>query len=187
MKKIALIIIFLLILTGCTKKDNYEEIFEEFINNKEYLKDFTNISDSINYNYYYSMFDLDNDNIKELIIIIKDDTDFETNLFYKIEDNKVSFIDKKYHYGNLSFNTIDKAIIYSEYRPSLSYGWVYELYKLESNSFNNIKNYVIEIDNNNYKYYINYDKDNKEDITKEEYDKYMDNNIIIERKPTKSH
>ena len=151
-----------------TEKDN--SIYKEFINSKDYLKEMSE-AENIN-STKYAYYDLDKDGKDELIIYTTDGSDFETNYFYTQDQNEVKFISKIYHYGNLTYSTKDSAIIYTETRPSLAYGYAYGFYKLNNNKFELIKSIGVNIENGEETYFL----DDKT-ITKEEYNKILENYI----------
>ena len=158
-----------------SKNDKYEKLYQKFIDNEYYLNDY-NLDNNMITNISYGYFDIDDDNKEELIVVIKDDTEFETSLFYQINKNKVKFIDKVYHYGELKYNRKDSAIVYTLTRPSMNYGFVIEYHKYDNNKFINIKNLIVEIDNDNYKYYIEEDNTKKE-ISESIYQEYINDNV----------
>lgn len=150
-----------------------EDFYSEFLRTKGYKKDFTN-NETLN-DVKYTYYDFDNNGIEELIIYISDESDFGTNLFYTYEDNQIKFIDKIYHFGNLSYDKKDGSIVYTAVKPSLAYGYSYVFYKLNNNKFELIKSATVSISNNIETYFIN-DKE----ITKDEYDKYFENIVSFE-------
>ena len=171
-------IIIIIVLVGgwyllTHKSINYEEIYKVFIKDKKYLN---NYDKEVNGKVYYAYYDIDVDKVPELIITLKDGkTDFETNLIYRIKDEKVSYVGKAYHYGDLVYDIDAKSIIYSSERHSLIYGYVYQYYEIKDGRLKNTINLITEINGNEYKYYINTNVENKKEITKEEVSKYMTN------------
>ena len=42
-----------------------------------------------------------------------------------MEKKAIKFIDKFYHFGTLSYNKSESSIVYTQVRPSLTYGYSY--------------------------------------------------------------
>ena len=163
---------------------NEEEVFDinvynDFILNKEYLNDLGSDLDYSDKNFSYSYFDLNKDGVQELVLYFTDDTDFTTNLFYTYDNSKIVFIDKVYHYGNITYNDDMNSIVYTDVRPSMSYGYAYGVYQLVDNKFILNKTLVVEINNGISKYYISNNDSENTEITLEEYNKYFDKNVIV--------
>ena len=157
---------------------NSDNIYRNFLNTKEYLNNFSEnehgaIESKVSYTYY----DLDNNGIEELIVNISDGYDFSTKLFYTYENDKIKFIDKFYHFGTLSYNKSENSIVYTQVKPSLAYGYSYGFYKLNNNKFELLKSVGLNINDGKETYFVN---DNT--ISKDEYDKYFNNNIDFDFK-----
>ena len=153
----------------------YEEIYQDFIESKEYLNNASSEADLTADNIKYAYQDLDNDNINELILYTTDDGNFGTDYFYTIDKTnykKVKFISRIYHYSNITYNTDYSTIVYTEVRPSMAYGYAYGFYKLNIDKFELVKTVGVNIENGQNTYYI----DDKT-ITEEEYNDNFKNNI----------
>ena len=153
------------------------DIYGNFLNKKEYLNNFSEDEHGVVSGVSYTYYDLDNDGIEELIVYISDGYDFGTHLFYTYVENEIKFIDKIYHFGNLTYNKGDASIVYTITRPSAAYGYSYGFYKLNNNKFELLKSVGVSIENGNEKYFI----DDKI-ISKDEYEKYFDNKINFDFK-----
>ena len=160
-------------------KNNYEKKYNRFIINKEYKEDLKN--DNIyNSPFFYSIFDLDNDDIPELIIRVKNDDGNEINALYRLVNNKVTYIDTIYSYESIKYNKELNAIVYTAEMKNQSYGWIYEVVGLEKDGLKSKDRVGVTIDNNTYSYYSGTDKFNLKVLTKEEFDRFMDNNKELE-------
>ena len=147
------------------------DIYTNFLNSKEYLKEVSEADNGAVNDVKYAYYNLNNDGIEELIIYLPDDN-FGTHLFYTYNNNEIKLISKIYHYGNLVYNPKESAIVYTEVRPSQAYGYAYGFYKLNNNKFDLIKTVGVEIEDEKETYFVD-----NQTITKEEYDKYFENNI----------
>lgn len=181
---VCLIIIVVIVFCGLYLKTNFNNKidisleYQNFIDKQKYLNDYDNEYTKVS----YTLYDLDKNGIDELIIYLNNDTDFGTNLIYTYSDNKIVFIDKIYHFGNLNYNESEKLIVYTDIRPSLAYGSAYGFYKLENNQIVLNKMLSVEINDNISKYYIFEDKDNKVQISEDEFNKYFNDNIVLDSK-----
>lgn len=149
------------------------DMYETFLNAKEYLNNFSEDEHGGGVmNVSYAYYDLNNDGVEELIVHISDGYDFGTHLFYTYVENKIKFIDKIYHFGDITYNKNEASIVYTYIRPSLVYGGTYGFYKLNNNKFELVKSVGVSIENGNEEYFV----DDKT-ISKDEYNTYFDNNI----------
>lgn len=185
---ICLFTIFVVILSSLyfnnVKKDNIQQnddiddisnLYDSFFYDKLYLNDF----DKEEYNNSnYILYDLDKNGVDELIIYLSDGTEFGTSLIYTYDD-KVIFVDKIYHYGNLAYNETEESIVYTDVRPSLTYGSAYGFYQLVDNKLVFNKTLSIEIEDGVSSYFMYEDENDKVEISKETFDKYFDNNIVL--------
>lgn len=180
------LIVFALVVILCAlfcsikfkKKDvDVTLLYQDFISDKKYFSDFGEAEYS---SISYTIYDLNKDGVLELIIYLSENDDFGTNLFYTYSNDKIVFIDKVYHFGNLVYNESENSIVYTNVRPSLSYGSAYGFYKLNGNKFESNKTLVNEIENGVSKYFMYRDTDDKKEIPESEYNKYFDNNFIID-------
>lgn len=153
------------------------EIYSKFLNTKEYLNNFSLDEHGAVTGTSYAYYDLNNDGIEELIVYISDGYEFGTSLFYTYVGNEIKFIDKFYHFGNITYNKDDATIVYTPTRSSAVYGNSYVIYKLHNNKFELVKTVRVSIENGNEKYYI----DDKI-ISKNEYENHFKNNIIFDFK-----
>ena len=197
-KNLKCIFIIILILIGIVlfrsngniiKIETINKKYQDILDDKIYLKNIESndiiAKEDINDNYIsYALLDLDNDMVEELIIRINNGSDFEINMFYTIINKKIKYIGKLTHYGILAYNKNENAITYSIERPSLIYGQILKYDELKDNKFNNVKNLVVDIDeNDNYIYYFtNSQGSDKTIISEDEYSKYIDDNKVIEFK-----
>jgi len=183
---ICLFIVFIIFLGGlyfnCKNLDvkqsnddiNVFEIYNKFISDKEYLNDYDRGEYS---NVSYILYDLDKNGVDELIVYLSEGTEFGTNLVYTY-DGGIILVGDIYNYGNLNYNESEKSIVYTDVRPSLVYGAIYGFYKFENNQLVLTKTLGVEIDNGVSNYYI-YDDDEKIEISKDVYDDYFDNNVVL--------
>ena len=151
------------------------DVYSDFLSSKGYLQNFSESEHGAVSETSYAYYDLDNNGTLELIVYIADGYEFGTNLFYTYVENEVKFIDKIYHFGNLTYNQTDKSIVYTSTRPSTSYGWSYEFYVLNNNKFELVRTVGLKVEDNNETYF-----DGDEIITKDEYDNYSNNNISFD-------
>ncbi len=175
-------IVVILCILFCSIKFKKKDVdvtllYQDFISDRKYFSDFGEAEyNSIS----YTIYDLNKDGVLELIVYLSENGDFGTNLFYTYFNDKIVFIDKVYHFGNLVYNESENSIVYTNVRPSLSYGSAYGFYKLNGNKFESNKTLVNEIENGVSKYFMYRDTDDKKEISESEYNKFFDNNFIID-------
>lgn len=183
-KKIIIGVIILALVVICyfiinSPKNNYEKKYNRFILNKEYKEDLKN--DYIyNSTFFYSIYDLDNDDIPEMVIRVKTDDEFEIYALYKLKDNKVTYIDTIYSRETIKYNKTANAITYNIYNRNASSITSYEIVAIENDSLKTKDRISYIVDDNNYKYYSGLTKKDYKSITKEEYDQFINNNVELE-------
>lgn len=155
-------------------KINVSEIYDRFISDKKFLNNYDRGEYS---NVSYVLYDLDKNGVDELIVYLSEGTEFGTNLIYTY-DGEIIFVGDIYNYGNLAYNESERSIVYTDVRPSLVYGANYGFYKFENNQLVLTKTLGVEIDNGVSNYY-SYDDDEKIEISKDVYDDYFDNNVVL--------
>jgi hypothetical protein len=155
-------------------KINVSEIYDRFISDKKFLNNYDRGEYS---NVSYVLYDLDKNGVDELIVYLSEGTEFGTNLIYTY-DGEIIFVGDIYNYGNLAYNESERSIVYTDVRPSLVYGAIYGFYKFENNQLVLTKTLGVEIDSGVSNYY-SYDDDEKIEISKDVYDDYFDNNVVL--------
>ncbi|MCR5223606.1 MAG: hypothetical protein K6C11_00430 [Bacilli bacterium] len=178
---IVAVVVILCVIVGCVaiNKHNstkYKSIYESFIEEGKYKKE---VTDTEGIELSYTLYDLNSDKVDELIINASEGN-FETNYIYTYKDGEIKFIDKKYHYGKLSYNTQDKGIIFSEMRPSNAYGWIYTVYSFDGDKLTDTVGYLVTISPESTKYQ-RLSSEGTTDISEDDYKAAMNNNQELER------
>ena len=132
-KSIILFLVICIITTGCATKEEKVEKQEEQ-KNEESISDIYETSNWDVTPSEYIIFDINKDNIEELLIKASDDGGFDYTLIlsYDKEKKEIIKIDNLYGYGSLSYDDKTNAITYSETRPTSMLGG-YGFYVLKDN------------------------------------------------------
>ena len=182
-KKIALSILCLITIfsmAGCgdkkVKKENiisYDEVkkqYENYIKDKKYVE-FSNKWDTFQKEpYYYSIFDIDQNGIPEMIIA-NDTLNYPNSLVYTYDVNKKEVIllkEIEETYGVLRYSKDEHSLVYNDFKSFNQYASLTYL-KLNDNKLEE-KGLMQDGDT----YYI-IENDQKTQISEEEYSHYLEN------------
>lgn len=154
-----------------TEPNNLEDIYKNFIINKEYAKD---EGENFGEATYYYILDINQDGTDELFIVDDGTGDFFSTLIYRYDstNNKVVLIKDIYSYGVLRYSESDREIVYATFRPFKDAG-VYDFYKLENNEFVWYKSTGYKGENFT-DYYINTKENGETKISSEENSKIFE-------------
>ena len=165
--------------------NNLSNVYLDFINNKEYS------TDKIGEDYKklsYAIYDINNDGINELILDFNNDTEYSYESLYTFSNNKIVLIDTIYVWNGfgIKYNKNTNEFIYMDMKTTGlgdgTRGSAIGYYKLINNKLELSRTirYVMDLSTDKSTYYETKSNEKEVEITKDEYEKYSNEEISIE-------
>lgn len=154
-----------------SSNSNLEDIYKQFIMDKEYEKD---IQETFGTATYYAIEDINKDGVEELFVQDAGFGGFFNNLIYTYDSSKgeIIFVDYIYSYGMLEYSENDKEIVYAEFKPFSDAG-ASGFYKLENNKL--VWSKTLGHNGPDYKgFFISTEENKQQSIPEAEYNGYFE-------------
>ena len=163
--------------------------YKQYIIDKKYINDYQNyftdagVEVSRLRNVGYSIVDINQDGIYELILIAytEEDMGWPTNVIYTYQNGSVSLVDVIYNYGGIRYDSGTNEVVYSSVRPTMVTGG-YGFYQLVGNRLRLVKSVghdrgYFDVYTGEYQYdkHFYYSNGVETEITEEEENSYFDN------------
>lgn len=164
-----------------TPQNSADDLLNSFISSKdyekyttEYTETATKISDE--YKLSYTISDLNNDGISEILIEAFDGTGFNNTWLFAVNNNTVSLVFEYYGFGTFRYSPSQNAVIVPpEFRPFIGASYN-SFYTLNGNEFEHLFS-VGEID---VEKYARWNDDGTTEITKDELSSYFTDATFFE-------
>ena len=164
--------------------------YKQYIIDKKYINDYqdyftdSGVEVSRLRNVGYSIVDINQDGVYELILIAytEEDMGWPTNIIYTYQNGSVSLVDVIYNYGGIRYDSGTNEVVYSSVRPTMVTGG-YGFYRLVGNRLSLVKSVghdrgYFDVYTGEYQYdkHFYFDSNGvKTEITEEEENSYFDN------------
>lgn len=159
--------------------ESAEETYADMLNQEEYISD---ISDWMEPPESYSILDIDQDQIPELMVHSANDGFGWSNTLlyvYDVSSGQVTLAEDIYHYADIRYSGKYKAIVYSDVRSTQMYGGQ-GFFTLDGTTLNQAFSVGWDNTSGRENYFV-YENDLRTDITQAESDAYYDELTDIEK------